>query len=38
VLGRAGGGRLVLGSLVDVALDDVLHAEEGNLVRALGEA
>jgi phosphoribosylformylglycinamidine synthase len=38
VLGRAGGGRLVLGELVDVALAAVVDAEEGNLVRALGEA
>ena len=37
VLGRAGGDRIVLGDLVDLPLDDVRRAEEGNLAAALGE-
>jgi hypothetical protein len=41
VIGRAGGTRLVLGDivdLVDLPLDDVLAAYEGNLTGALGES
>ncbi len=37
VLGRAGGDRFVLGELVDLPLRALCRAEEGNLVRALGE-
>jgi phosphoribosylformylglycinamidine synthase len=37
VLGRAGGDRVVLGGLVDLPLDAVAAAEEGNLAVALGE-
>jgi hypothetical protein len=41
VLGRAGGTRLVLGDafdLVDLPLDDVRAAYEGNLTSALAES
>jgi phosphoribosylformylglycinamidine synthase len=38
VLGRAGGDRVVLGSLVDLALDTLREAHEGALPRALGES
>jgi hypothetical protein len=37
VLGRAGGGRLTLGPLVDLPLDSVRDAYQGTLQRALGE-
>jgi phosphoribosylformylglycinamidine (FGAM) synthase-like enzyme len=37
VLGRAGGGRLTLGQLVDLPLDSVQAAYQGTLQRALGE-
>jgi phosphoribosylformylglycinamidine synthase len=37
VLGRAGGDRLVLGALVDVALAEVSRTRSGALARALGE-
>ena len=37
VLGPAGGGRLILGDLVDLPLDAVGKAEELNLARALGD-
>ena len=37
VLGGAGGDRFVLGRLVDLPLDALRDAEEGNLARALGE-
>ena len=37
VLGPAGGGRLILGDLVDLPLDAVGAAEELNLARALGD-
>jgi phosphoribosylformylglycinamidine synthase subunit PurL len=37
VLGLAGGGRLTLGDLADVALDELRDAYEGNLARSLGE-
>ena len=37
VLGGAGGDRFVLGALVDLPLDALCDAEEGNLARALGE-
>ena len=38
VLGRAGGDRFTLGGLVDLPLDALREAEEGNLARALGES
>jgi phosphoribosylformylglycinamidine synthase len=38
VLGRAGGDRLVLGDAVDLPLDAVREAYEGNLTRALGDS
>jgi phosphoribosylformylglycinamidine synthase len=37
VLGGTGGDRFVLGGLVDLPLDALRDAEEGNLARALGE-
>ena len=37
MLGRAGGERLVLGDLVDLPLNAVQDAYQGNLQRALGE-
>ena len=37
VLGRAGGERLVLGGLVDLPVDAVRSAHEGNLALALGD-
>jgi phosphoribosylformylglycinamidine (FGAM) synthase-like enzyme len=37
VLGRAGGGRISLGSLFDLPLDALRQAYEGNLTRALGD-
>ena len=37
VLGRAGGGRVVLGELVDLPLSSVREAYEGNLARLLGD-
>ena len=38
VLGRAGGDRLVLGGLVDLPVDAVREAYEGNLALALGDS
>jgi phosphoribosylformylglycinamidine synthase len=38
VLGRAAGDRLVLGDAVDLPLDAVREAYEGNLTRALGDS
>jgi hypothetical protein len=38
VLGRSGGDRLVLGDAVDLPLDAVREAYEGNLTRALGDS
>jgi len=37
VLGRAGGDRFRLGTLVDLPLDALREAEDGNLARALGD-
>ncbi len=37
VLGRVGGGRLTLGTLVDLPVEAVVEAHEGNLARALGD-
>jgi phosphoribosylformylglycinamidine synthase len=37
VLGRAGGDRVVLGDQVDLGLETVRAAYEGNLTRALGD-
>jgi len=38
VLGRAGGDRVTLGNLVDLALDSVRQAYEGNLAGLLGDS
>ena len=38
VLGRAGGDRFTLGELVDLPLDSVRQADEGNLARMLGDS
>jgi phosphoribosylformylglycinamidine synthase len=38
VLGRAGGDRVTLGNLIDLALDSVRQAYEGNLARMLGDS
>jgi phosphoribosylformylglycinamidine (FGAM) synthase-like enzyme len=38
VLGRAGGDRVTLGNLVDLALDSVRQAYEGNLADLLGDS
>jgi phosphoribosylformylglycinamidine synthase len=38
VLGRAGGDRVTLGGLVDLALDSVRSAYEGNLATMLGDS
>jgi hypothetical protein len=37
VLGPAGGGRCTLGGLVDLPVDALREAHEGNLALALGE-
>jgi hypothetical protein len=37
VLGRAGGDRVTLGELVDLPLDALCQAHEGNLSLALGD-
>jgi len=37
VLGRAGGDRLVVEGLLDVAMDALREAYEGNLATALGD-
>jgi len=38
VLGRAGGDRVTLGNLIDLALDSVRQAYEGNLADLLGDS
>ena len=38
VLGRAGGDRFALGGLVDLPLEALREAEEGNLARVLGDS
>jgi len=37
VLGQAGGARCTLGDLVDLPVDALIEAHEGNLTLALGE-